>query len=353
MRTHLESVIDKLSSLRSEAVRLSGRDHEQDDLLALLKVAGGNLEAFLKALVHVGTNWNLFKLIDELSKFGVSTSDISTLHLLRSSYNSAKHDPGYQVDTDKVTDILDGVVSVLRQWKGLGIGASEHAYLPKYNRRLWLAGWDHFVHGDGEVHIILPAPECDGDFPPHVDVIYLNGLAWPDVLAPLSESVKSATGLIPQRFLDLWEQEGDFAGARVFDGDYRQLIHVLAGAELRLDLIPFLKRENDRRSMYNAVALASVDTALSDNPLSSEDELIDQILYLASSQYAAPVTSPFVRTYASKFAKIIFRLPPEKRSALNGPLFVTEEKFKRLRASAICFENDLLISSRVELVIRR
>ncbi|MCB2199031.1 hypothetical protein KQI63_06470 [bacterium] len=353
MSTNLERLQNRISFLRDEAIYLSGRDHDPSDFAALLKNAGGMLETFLKAHIHpTGRNWNFERLIDELASMGISAQGISSLHLLRRRYNAAKHDPAYDAGMDEVIEALDGAVSALSEMLGRSIGSSEHDAVSAYRRRVWLASWDHFVHGDGEVHVILPVAENDCDFPFSIDVIYLKGLAWPDVLLPLGDSIHPAQGLIPQKFLDMWEKEEDFAGARVFDGVYKDLLRALVGAELRLDLLPFLKRENDPMAMLTAIAFASVDALSEHGAFSSIEEMKNEVLAYGARDYAAPRTSPLAIKAAERFCSLLDEVPSATQSEISGPRFVSAHRFEQALAQAVAHDDGAAITDELELVLR-
>lgn len=215
---------------------------------------------------------------------------------------------------------------------------------------LWLASWDHYVHGDGEVQVFLPIAEDDGEHPPRIDVIYLKGLAWPDVLAPLGTSVSSATGRIPKKFLDSWESEGDCAGARIFEGEYRELLKVLAQAELRLDLIPLLKREADVSAVRTALALAATDVARASAGPQVKDELVTEILQVAAVEYAVPRSAPLARRYAESLGELVTSLTPIELAMVSGPRFVTRRKFDELAHSARQVGDSMQVSANLELV---
>jgi hypothetical protein len=199
------------------------------------------------------------------------------------------------------------------------------------------------------VQVFLPADETEW-LPNSIDTIYLRGLAWPSVLAPLGAAVRAASGVIPDKFIQQWEADGDCAGARVFDGDYRDLIRTLVGAELVLDLVDFLKREADYNSMRTALAFAAVDVA-GTGLLGDGDVLTEEILHIAATEYAAPRAARLPRALAPRFAKLLTAVPEKDRSSLSGPRFVTGTKFRQLQAGALATDGDLMIASGPELVI--
>lgn len=351
MNTNLEKLICEFRSLHAEAIRIAGKDHEDSDLNALLKVAGGALEVFLKGHVHVGRKWVLARLISDLDIFGIGANEIQVLDKLRDDYNSAKHDPCFSVTASGVAKTIGDALDVLGSWRGKKIGTTEALATSKYKRTLWLAGWDHYVHGDGEVHIMAPSIEGDRVRPPSIDLIYLKGLAWPTVLDSLGAAVLRPEGLIPEKYLSEWAAEGDFAGARVYQGDFRELIKVLSSEELNLDLIPFLKRENDPNAMFNAVALAFVDVLpglLTELDVGQHPEII---LRQAALEYATPPGSRLARRFADGFSGFWLKVPSDLRRPLSGPRFVSPTKFQQLSTIASYVDDDLLITQVGELVI--
>jgi hypothetical protein len=352
MRTHLQLIVDKVTALRNEAVRLAGVDHEPAECASLLKDAGGSVETFLKAAVYpAGARGTFEKLIDDLANVKkVEAADLPPLHELRKKYNAAKHNHLYAPEADEVASVLTGAIKVLVSWRGKGIASTECAVLTKYRRRLWLASWDHFVHGDGEVRIFLPVAEDDCDFPPMVDGIYLKGLSWPDVLAPLGSTVTEAKGQVPSKFLDQWESEGDCAGVRVFNGEYRRLLRVLAPKELRFNLIPTLLRENDAYAMRAALAFAAVDVAQVRFARASAEEFRKAILRAAEADYAAPRHGAIAKAYADDLSALLATLPANVLKELDGPRFVSGRKYEELACSALARGREVLVSATPELV---
>jgi hypothetical protein len=352
VRSHLQRILDTLTTLRSEATRLAGRDHEPSECASLLKDGGGSIETFLKAAAYPSKKKGTFeKLIDDLPTIGAPAVGLPALHLLRQRYNSAKHEHTFAPTTREVIDALDGAIVTLAGWRGLGIGATETPAPVLYRRTLWLASWDHYVHGDGEVQVFLPVLEEETDFPTAIDIIYLKGLAWPGVLDPLGADIAPAQDRIPKKFIDMWESDGDCAGARAFEGEYRDLLRALAQAELCLDLIPFLKREADASSMRTAVAFAAVDVARGWNGDATKKELIEAIQHVAAVDYAAPRAAPLPRKFADSFAALLSNLPPNELGSLTGPRFVTVRKFDELAHSARSQGDGVQISAGFEFVL--
>lgn len=119
-------------------------------------------------------------------------------------------------------------------------------------------------------------------------------------------------------------REGDFLNAGVWDGDYRQLITILAKYEDRktaLSLLPVLRRDHMFIAVLSAIALAAVDvTSTAERALSAEN-LTVAILTRADEAYAMPSERPWVSNAAEGLAALIVQLPFSTWSALSGPFW--------------------------------
>jgi hypothetical protein len=200
------------------------------------------------------------------------------------------------------------------------------------------------------VHIIAPVDESESSAPT-IDLIYVEGLAYPGALTPLGNSIREPEGLIPGKFLAEWAGEGDFAGARVFDGEYRDLLRALVGKELRLDLISFLKRESSPSSMRTAAAFAAVDVVRDPSSPSDEEGLITAILMRGVTDYAAPDTAQLSREFAAKFGRLLLRVPQADRHRITGPRYLAPSAVSQLKRNAIAESEVALVNTAHELVI--
>lgn len=330
---------------------MAGHDHEVADLTAPLKEAGGTVETFLKDCVFPGSTRNFYELNEDLAGLGIALTDRSALHALRRAYNAAKHDPCYAPSARDVIKVFDDAIATFVSWRGIGISSCDLPAPPVYRRTIWIVGWDHYAHGDIEVHIFAPVEDGNLDFPLGIDTIYLKGLVFPNILSRLGTAVRAGKGLIPQRFIDLWEGEGDCAGSFVFDGAYRDLLRELARSELRLDLADHLKRENNPLAMRTAAAFAAVDAARTTGAPAGADALREAVLACAAMDYAAPLTSSLLRRYAHDFSTLIAKLPLADRQQITGPRFVPGGKFRRLQATAAFVGESALVRPGPELVL--
>lgn len=127
----------------------------------------------------------------------------------------------------------------------------------------WVAACDHYIGGDTEVHVYLPAIPRVGPVPPSLDLVYVDMSSWDDVKKTLSVvgELGSSEEHFPKRMLEILSQEEGFLEAFVFEGDYRSLFTALTQNERRLDLIPGLRRQDSLAAMLQAFPLAAIDIA--------------------------------------------------------------------------------------------
>ena len=99
MRTQGQAISTKIQDSIVEIERLIAISHDEEDYAKLIKVLGGEIEKFLKAVVYQGqNNSNFFNLINNLSSLGINSTSIQFLHDFRLAYNGYKHDPAYTID---------------------------------------------------------------------------------------------------------------------------------------------------------------------------------------------------------------------------------------------------------------
>lgn len=355
MATNLDYMIAGMIAFRRRAVELSGEDHLSEDSAAILKDVGGRLETFFKEHIVpiLGSRVGFAQLIEALSGFGISVGDIAALHALRLDYNLAKHEPKFMLKAEVVCKHTDKAIKILNEFRGRGIATSEaQRVVPQYSRTIWLASWDHYIHGDGEINVFAPVDETE-DEPPLIDLIYVNGLAWPGLLVPLGATVQSAEGSIPKKFIDAWTIGEDFAGARVFRGAYRDLLKVFSQYELRLGILSFLKREQQDVSMRTAIAFSVVDAAAKGFKVPEEvDGIIAASMVISAADYAAPQEAVLARKYSDAMAQLLKALPEGVYvPILRGPRFVGEIGFDALKVQAMALQNDVMITGDFELVV--
>jgi hypothetical protein len=125
---------------------------------------------------------------------------------------------------------------------------------------------------------------------------------------------------------DVWERfagEGDFLNAGVWDGDYGELIRLLAPFEYReitKSLLPELTRQQNETSIGTALIMAAVDVARTASSLMTNETLVETIKARADSEYAMPQESDKVAAGASQVAALLMSIPFEQWKGLVGPV---------------------------------
>jgi hypothetical protein len=318
MATYLDDIIVRLRNSRRAALFLSGHDHEPDDVTALVREAGALVERFLQGHVLPSpVRGELDGAIGGLKALGVPTQERKVLGRLRLAYNRAKHEPTFYAAPQEVASLFVDLETLFNGWVGRRLGRSEDKAQSRFRRQLWVAGWDYFTQGDTQVMTFLPAAGEEADRPYRIDTIDVVGTAWPEVLAPLGDSVRPARGVIPDSILLSWEH-GDFAGAYVFYGEYRDLIRTLARKELPVAAID--ARSADPASIRAAVLMAAVDV-VRDSPDAAD--IASEISARAAAEYAAPEIA--TKLLIQELMPFLQKIPTAQRGELVGPRFVSAD----------------------------
>ena len=282
----------------------------------------------MKSVVLPGGNpRNTFEwFINELPTVAIDQPARSHLHAVRRKYNAAKHDPAIVIPLLEATQLVEDARTAVDEIAAKGVGSVAAVVNPHLQRVFWIAVWDHYAHGDSEVHVILPGESEHWLGPPTFDIIYVSISAWDAIVAslPLVGTFKSGKGLIPDARYDSFNSDSDFLGAWVFEGDYRSLITTLAQHELRQELIPGLNRHESSGSMILAFLLASVDVAGS---IGNPKDLAPEIIKQATSVYAVPVEYRHSRYLADNLADMFQKIPHPDWSRISGPIWMGESGY--------------------------
>jgi hypothetical protein len=347
MRTQIEVQAEKTEQLRREAIELSGRDHTSDEMAGLMRDAGSQIELFLKDAIYAGTRNrdSSYDLIEGLRTQGIPAKVVDDLHAVRREYNEAKHDPAYPAPPNQVIERIGLASNSLAALQQHGIGNINAPSRETYRRTFWIGAWDHYIGGDTEIYVALPTTAEMRPRP--FDMIYIDGVAWDNVVAQLQAvgDLRLGRGTIPDSAYDFWSNEGDFLEAGSYQGNYREMIAILAANERRHDdLLPFLKRENDEQAVRNALLLAVVDVAEQYIP-EDEQALAELISTTAAERYAIPRYAPQVKVWALILARLLLSVPEAARAGISGPLWVTPGSFAASREGRIAEMDGILVAA--------
>lgn len=353
MGTHIEHFLNGLNKDLKQADKLAEAGYEKDELRDLVTNVGASTEVFVKtaALPHLSPRTDFATCINALEAAGVSREDRETLHALRTIYNKSKHDPNYRPSVLGFQELLQKVIALIRSLGARNVGLLNRPERLEHKRVLWLAVWDHYIGGDSEVHVIVPAKS---GWPPDLDLVYIDFMAWDKVKSLLAQagSLRPSRGLIPADCLAQFAAEDDFREAVVFEGEYRRVISTLAAHERREDLLPGLRREDDWASMVQAFTLASIDAATEEEPL--DGNWSNTISKRAIDTYAVPQNFGSLSQYAQDFGRMLEQVPVPQRKMLNGPVWVSKEQFDNAETTALAKHPsaDVLVDNGSTVILR-
>lgn len=323
--TRGEEMIAEFDAALSALDRLRLEHYDDTDVRTIVERVGSKVERFFKSAIFPGSmaTETFDTLINRLKSAGVGKSERQRLHALRELYNDAKHDPSKPMRLKPTNDVIIASRTEIQALIGSKIGATAAPVETVISRLLWVSAYDIYVAGVTEVYVSLPLE--NEIFATHLDVVYVRGLAWDELKAELLATRSFYYG--PDHFApDVYKRfnEGDFLNAGVWDGDYRQLVHILSKYEDRqtaLQFLPDLRRDHMLVAVLSAIALAGVDVAtVADQPLSVAD-LGTAILNRADMAYAMPSEQPWVRAAGEGLAELITQLPFEAWGQLAGPFW--------------------------------
>lgn len=323
--TRGDEILSALDGAIKELEALFLAHYSADDIRRVVEDAGSRTERFFKAAVFpdLDARAPFDTAINRLKSIGINREVRDGIHALRELYNAAKHDPSTQIRLKVANDVLSAARKALEAIIRLGPGQVRAPVSAAVSRLLWVSGYDNYTGGSTSVYVSLPLPR--DIFATHIDVFWLHFRSWEPLLFDLVASGNFFYGRdhfendVYARF-----NEDDFINAGIWDGDYRQLITILARHEhrpLKDEVLPNLRRDHLGVSVLSAIALAATDvTTSSDCPL-EESELTRAILERADVAYAMPDERPWVRRTAEALATMITQVPVAQWKTIEGPFW--------------------------------
>jgi hypothetical protein len=322
----IATTIMSLEDLR----KLAYGPYARHDISRIIDPLGSRLETFLRmaALPMASRKDKLFQLINALSTQGLDQTSVDQLHALRDLYNESKHDPATPLLLARAVDVVDKAAVALGALCALGIGIVGAPFGRELNYSLWVGFWDHFTGGMTDIAVMLP-----GDHWTHVstvDVFQMDIAQW-DGLKPILQA-HPRFRLGKQHFQPhVWEsmrEEGDFLDAGVWDGEYSELIRLLApfhNADIEKRLLPGLARVDNAVSVGTALIMAAVDVARAASTALHKTALQSAIIARSMDEYAIASDEPHVRTCAAQLADGLLSLPFATWGAVAGPVLVKRD----------------------------
>nr|WP_312577716.1 hypothetical protein [Sedimentibacter sp.] len=343
MSTYGDVYKEQLLEAIEELANISKRDYETDEVKAIISKVGIRTELFLKNIVFSGirTRIKFFDLINELLKYGLTSSDLKPLHELRLLYNDSKHEPTFYSTIIQTKDTLDEISLNIDKVLGLGLGITNKNAFKKYRRIFWISAW-WYIEGDIEVHIMFPDDSGRWLGPPSIDIIYVDTTSWEQIKLELQQ-VGSIYFNLPAKLLNDWNNEGDeFLEAFSFDGYYKELIFILSQHEKRLELMPGLMRHHELRNMVQACLLASIDIF----PVAvncDKDKLIEELKIESVNSYAVPSNYKYLDTIAEDIVNMLLDINKSDWNKLSGIRFLNSESYDIAKESACSISKEYTV----------
>ncbi|MGO8918669.1 MAG: hypothetical protein ACLQJR_22435 [Stellaceae bacterium] len=323
----IQAVGEALAALR----RLSHGAYARQDVARILDPLGSRLETFLRTTVLPTSSRRdrLNELIAALTPAGLPAPQTDALDCLRLLYNRSKHDPSDGLPLGEAIDVVQRAAAAVSDLAALGLGTVQVPAEREINYHLYVAFWDHYAGGETEVAVSLP-----GDHWTHValvDTLNMGGRSW-DRLKPLL-TTHPQFRLGKENFApEVWksfENEGDFINAGVWDGDYGQLIRLLAPFDDRgiaADLIPGLARAYNSTSVATSLIVAAVDVVGAATAPLTPDELAEAMKDRADREYAMPRNGRGVQAASAQIAALIHTVPFARWRHLVGPVLAQSQR---------------------------
>jgi hypothetical protein len=320
--TRGEEILAVIDSAEQSLVALESIHYTSEDVRRIVQELGSRVERFFKSAVFPGVDpgMDFAGVINRLKAHGGHPKERrAKFHALRDLYNDGKHDPSIALKQRQallvVHDLRVAMAELITTNPGqVGTPASEAV-----SRVLWLTGHDCYTMGATEVYVSLPLP--DDLWATHQDHFWLDWQSW-----DLLKDELKATGSFyygKEHFRDDVYQrfnEDDFIGAGIWDGDYRQLIQIIARHEKReLNEQALFPRDEMYIAVLSGLTLAAIDMAAQRQDFATATDLSAAIIVQADKVYAVPNKRPSVQRTAEALAEMIFKLPREHWRTLSGP----------------------------------
>jgi hypothetical protein len=319
----IQTIREALAALR----RLGHGAYARQDVARIVDPLGSRLETFLRTTVLPASSRRdrLTDLIAALVPAGLPQTDADALNRLRLLYNRSKHDPSVGLPLSEAIEGVQSAVVAASNLVTLGLGIVQVPYQREINYHLYVVFWDHYIGGETEVAVCLP-----GDHWTHValvDTLNMDIGSWDRLKFLLANHPQFRMG--KENFLpEVWksfQDEGDFLNAGVWDGDYGELIRLIApfyDRSIEARLIPGLGRTDNLTSIAVALIVAAVDVVRATTAPLTLCELADAMKARADGEYAMSGSGNGVHAVAMQIAALVHAVSFARWRHLVGPVLV-------------------------------
>ncbi|UVK49992.1 hypothetical protein DBIPINDM_007235 (plasmid) [Mesorhizobium sp. AR02] len=268
---------------------------------------------------------NFFTLIEQFKSTSLHGDRVPPLHAMRDLYNRSKHKPQEPLALGEAIRTVQNTVVTLNDVCALGIGAVGTPFERELMYHLWIAFWDNYANGVTEAAIMLPSDHWT--YVGTVDTLHMDIQSWDALKAKLLAHPRFRMGKdhFEPKVWEGFHAEGDFLNAGVWDGDYGELVRLVApfdDSSIGERMLPGLARHDSLTSIGTALIAAMIDIVRSSSEPMSRDELAEAIKTRANSEYAMPRDKGSVAEAAAQIATLVDTVPLDQRQRLAGPVLV-------------------------------
>lgn len=309
--------------------KLAFGPHARHDISAVIDPLGSRLETFLRtaALPLASRRQRLIDLIRDLAAHGVDQGTLDQLDALRNLYNDSKHKPQVSLLLRRVTSTVEQVASAIKTLCDLNVGITGSPFGRELNYSLWVGFWDHYTGGMTEAAIMLPGDHWTRVST--VDTFQINIRDW-EALKPILQA-HTRFRLGKEHFQpEVWQsmqEDGDFLNAGVWDGEYSEIVRLLApfhDTQIESSVITGTRRIDSAISVGAAVIMAAIDIAHAANQLPNESNLRQSIMRRAEDEYAITSGSSAVQGCVAQVATGLLTLPFTTWRVAAGPVLARQ-----------------------------
>jgi hypothetical protein len=342
--TYGDAFLKDYSTQIDKLKELTYNPYEPQQVRDILSTVGTRSEIFLKSTVLPGVSARstFEKIVNLLPEPQMRVEDRNAIHALRILYNKAKHEPSHPIELLEALKVVTDAMQGLRRAVEQNLGLCGHVRPINLNRVYWISAGDHYTTGETEVHVHIPGTSSHWLGVPSFDHVNIAGLEWDDMKVQLASvgTLRNGAGIIPQSQIDSFVADADSLNPLVFEGSYKDLLTVLASHELRVEIMPELRREANHWSMVVGVLLATCDTALTcDDPHVLQSEITQH----AVDQYAVPDDFEALHPIVESVSALIKQLPVSDWKKVQGPVWARAGEYASLANGALAQQSDLPI----------
>lgn len=320
-------MLAEIDAAERSLVELEAAAYTSEAVRKIIQDLGSKVERFLKKTVSPGLDAGVdfARAINRLKAIGLSKECRQRFHALRDLYNEGKHDAAAPIRQRQALLVVREFRVAAQEVIATNPGDVAVVAREPISHVLWLTGHDNYTGGNTEIYVTLPLPQ--DRYATHLDHIWIDFESWDALKAELAATGNFYFG--PEQFTaELYKRfdEDDFIGGGVWDGEYRQLIEILARHENpEQNNRVLFPRQMMYAGMLACLILAAIDVVDRVSLSGTVTDLTNELLAQARTRYGITIDREPVRSAAHVLSAMIFQLPAENRKSLTGPYWNISE----------------------------